>query len=110
MRWESGRRSTNVEDRRGMGGAGLVGGGGIGMLILVLIISFISGRNPLELLEQVESTAPPSDAVPAGAPPANDRAAQMVSVVLASTEDAWRRIFQQNGASYEDPSLILFEG
>ena len=59
MRWESGWRSTNVEDRRGMSGAGMVGGGGIGMLILVLIISFISGRNPLELLEQVEQ-------VPAG--------------------------------------------
>ena len=46
MRWESGRRSTNVEDRRGMGGGAIVGGGGIGMLILVLIISFISGREP----------------------------------------------------------------
>ena len=51
-------RSTNIEDRRGMGGAGMIGGGGIGMLVLVLIISFISGRNPLELLQQVEQAAP----------------------------------------------------
>ena len=70
MRWEGGRRSTNIEDRRGMGGAGMIGGGGIGMLILVLIISFVSGRNPLELLQEVEQSAPVGDAAPVGAPTA----------------------------------------
>jgi predicted metalloprotease len=110
MRWEAGRRSSNIEDRRGMGGVGMVGGGGIGMLILVLIISFISGRNPLELLQQVEQGAPASDAVPAGGVPADDPQGQKISSVLASTEDTWRRIFQQNGATYEDPVLVLFEG
>ena len=54
MRWESGRRSTNIEDRRGVGGGAMIGGGGIGMLILVLIISFISGRNPLELMQEMD--------------------------------------------------------
>ena len=110
MRWESGRRSTNVQDRRGMSGAGMVGGGGIGMLVLVLIISFISGTNPLELLQQVEQTAPAGDAGPATAPPADDREAQMVRAVLADTEDTWRRIFQENGGTYQDPPLILFDG
>jgi predicted metalloprotease len=110
MRWESGRRSTNVQDRRGMGGVAMAGGGGIGMLILVLIISFISGQNPLDLLSQVEQTAPPTDAAPAGAPPADDPQAQMVSAVLADTEDTWRRVFRENGGTYEDPRLILFEG
>jgi predicted metalloprotease len=110
MRWESGRRSSNVQDRRGMGGAAMAGGGGIGMLILVLIISFISGRNPLELMQQVEQAAPPPDAAPAGAPPADDPQAQMISAVLADTEDTWRRIFKENGATYEDPRLVLFDG
>jgi predicted metalloprotease len=110
MRWESGRRSTNVQDRRGMGGAALAGGGGIGMLVLVLLVSFISGQNPLELLQQVEQTAPAGDAAPAGAPPADDPQAQMVSAVLADTEDTWRRIFRDNGGTYEDPRLILFDG
>ena len=109
MRWESGRRSSNVEDRRGIGGAGMIGGGGIGMLILVLIISFISGQNPLDLIQQVEQTAPATDAVPASAPPADDPQAQFVSVVLADTEDTWRRVFQLNGTTYEDPRLVLFD-
>jgi len=110
MRWESGRRSTNVEDRRGMGRGAVVGGGGIGMLLLVLLVSFISGTNPLELLQQVEQTAPPSDAVRTGTPPADDPQAQFVSVVLADTEDTWRQIFAQNGATYDEPVLVLFEG
>ena len=110
MRWESGRRSSNVEDRRGMGGVAMAGGGGIGMLILVLIISFISGQNPLELLQQVEQSAPPSDAAPGTAPPADDPQAQMVSAVLADTEDTWRRLFRENNGTYEDPRLILFDG
>jgi predicted metalloprotease len=110
MRWQSGRRSTNVQDRRGMGGVAMAGGGGIGMLILVLIISFISGQNPLELLQQVEQAAPQGEAAPAGAPPADDPQAQMVSAVLADTEDTWRRIFRENGSTYEDPPLILFDG
>ena len=58
MRWESGRRSTNIEDRRGLSGGTMVGGGGIGMLVLVLLFSFITGQNPLDLLQQVETDAP----------------------------------------------------
>jgi predicted metalloprotease len=92
-----------------MGGAGMIGGGGIGMLVLVLVVSFISGQNPLDLIQQVDSSAPAGDAVPAGAPPADDPQAQFVSAVLADTEDTWRRVFQANGSTYEDPRLILFE-
>jgi hypothetical protein len=54
MRWGDQRRSDNVEDRRGMGaarGRGMaISGGG---LILVLALAFITGENPLTLLEAV---------------------------------------------------------
>ena len=110
MRWESSRRSKNVQDRRGMRGAGMVGGGGIGMLILVLVISFISGTNPLELLQLVDQSAPAGSSAPAAPPPADDAQAQRVSAVLAETEDTWREIFRVNGAAYQDPQLILFDG
>jgi uncharacterized protein len=109
MRWESGRRSTNIEDRRGMGGGAMVGGGGLGVLVLVLIVSFFTGQNPLELLQQVDSGAPAGDAVPTGAPPADDPQAQMVSAVLGDTEDTWSRIFAERGSTYEEPVLVLFE-
>jgi predicted metalloprotease len=109
MRWESGRRSTNVEDRRGMGGATMVGGGGIGVLILVLIVSFISGQNPLELLSQVEDVSPLSDVGGTTAPPSDDPQVAMMQVVLADTEDTWREIFRRNGSTYEDPGMVIFE-
>jgi uncharacterized protein len=110
MRWESGRRSTNIEDRRGIGGGTLIGGGGIGMVILVLIISFITGTNPLELMQQVDTGAPAGGPVEPGTPPADDPQAQFVSVVLGDTEDTWQRLFSQRGGTYEDPVLVLFEG
>jgi predicted metalloprotease len=109
MRWESGRRSSNIEDRRGLSGGTMVGGGGIGMIVLVLLFSFITGQNPLELLQQVDTNAPQANSRPGGPPPADDPTAQMVSAVLADTEDAWGRIFSQSGRRYEEPALVLFE-
>src|SRR5688572_16366860 len=99
------RSSGNIEDRRGMGGGAMIGGGGIGMLILVLIISFITGTNPLELMQQTEQSGPTTSVEP-GAAPANDPQAQFVSAVLGDTEDTWNRILR----NYEEPVLVLFDG
>lgn len=112
MRWESGRRSSNIEDRRGMRGAGVVGGGGIGILLVVLAVSFISGRNPLDVLQEVEQSAPAPapESGPVSGPPPDDPQGQMVSAVLADTEDTWQRIFSEQGSRYQEPTLVLFDG
>jgi uncharacterized protein len=112
MRWESARQSTNIQDRRGMGGGTMIGGGGIGMLVLVLLFSFISGRNPLELLSQVEQTGagPAEPSAPTGAAVENDPQARFVGAVLGDTEDTWKSIFAKQGRVYEEPVLVLFDG
>ena len=108
MRWEGGRRSTNIEDRRGLG-MGTIGGGGIGMLLLILCVSCLTGTNPLALLQMVEGTQPQqTQQVPTGAP-ANDPAAEFVSVVLGDTEETWSRVFANAGKRYQEPVLVLFE-
>ena len=108
MRWEGGRRSTNIEDRRGIG-AGTIGGGGIGMLLLVLAVSCLTGTNPLTLLNMVEEVNPQqTQSVPTGAP-TNDPAAEFISVVLADTEETWGRVFSSAGRQYRQPVLVLFE-
>jgi len=110
MRWTDLRRSTNVEDRRGSG-VGSIGGfklGGCGLVLLV-IISFFLGINPLEflgILQQTQTTT--QQPVPGAPPPANDPSADFVSAVVGDTEDTWGKLFQKMGGQYEPPKLILF--
>ncbi len=89
---------------------GTIGGGGIGMLLIVLAVSCLTGTNPLALLQMAEQAAPQqTQQVPTGAP-TNDPAAEFVSVVLGDTEETWNRIFQAAGRTYQEPVLVLFDG
>ncbi|WP_009633597.1 KPN_02809 family neutral zinc metallopeptidase [Synechocystis sp. PCC 7509] len=106
MRWEFGRRSSNVEDRRGVGVSGPVVGGGIGFLVLSLIAMFL-GVDPA-ILEQVAPTNDNPTAVNRETSPESDRLADFVSVVLADTEDTWKPLFKEMGANYVEPTLVLF--
>jgi predicted metalloprotease len=105
MRWESGRRSGNIEDRRG-GGTGLAVGGIGG--IIVLVIALFTGIDPGMLMGMLEGGSPTAQ-TPAGAQP-KDPQADFVSVILADTEDTWTKLFSQQGARYEPPRLVLFDG
>ena len=110
MRWRSGRRSKNVIDRRSSGPVRGVAGGGIGLLVLVLVGMYF-GIDPALLLEGVGSVA--VDDAGAPATPADlrdDPQADMVSVVVADTEDVWSDWFATNGSRYEAPRLVLFRG
>lgn len=110
MKWQLGRRSSNVEDRRGMGAVG-VGGLGLGGLLIVGVVAMLMGKNPLEVMGQVASqqAATEQPAQP-GAAPANDEASQLASTVLASTEDVWGQVFKKSGSQYPAPKLVLFSG
>jgi len=115
MKWQLGRRSGNVEDRRGQGPGG--GGGmrlGLVGIVIVVIIAFVTGRNPLELLGLLAQQGEPGTAQTqpgaATAPPADDQAAQFVSTILGSTEDVWGKVFQASGNTYPPPKLVLFSG
>ncbi len=111
MRWEDQRRSSNVEDRRGMRVPGGAAGGGIGTIVIVLLISWITGVNPLTLFQLAGGLggggSAPVQEGPTGAP-ANDPQAEFAAVVLADTEDTWGRVFQQAGERYQPPTLVLF--
>lgn len=107
MRWEFGRRSTNVEDRRGMQVSRPVVGGGIGFVVLALIATFL-GVDPAILLEQSTPTNDPYSDSPQANSPTSDRQTEFVSVVLADTEDTWHELFRQMGKTYVEPRLVLF--
>lgn len=119
MRWKLGRRSDNVVDLRGRGGGGgrgmrLGGGGGLGLggLAIVVLISLLLGKNPMEILgllaETGDGVAPTAqDGAP---PPADDETAEFVRVILGDTEDAWTSLFGVSGQTYEAPKLYVFSG
>ncbi len=111
MRWTMGRRSDNVEDRRGIGlSGGKVKGGGIGLLLLALVGMYF-GIDPALILNGDLTGGGEAVQQSAGRPnPAEDQLADFVSVVLADTEDTWENLFRQAGAVYEKPRLVLFTG
>ena len=108
MKWENRRRSSNVEDRRGLRPAGIaIGGGGI---VILLLLGLLFGADPLELLQQVETSQPAGyqEQAERQTDAHQEELKEFVSVVLADTEDTWNGIFRQGGADYREPKLVLF--
>jgi predicted metalloprotease len=106
MRWRSGRRSDNVEDRRGVTlGRGAVGGGAI---IVALVAALLGAPQSVvrSLLSGGEVTETESGRVPTAR---ENESADFVKVVLASTEDVWGEVLKgQTGRRYVRPKLVLF--
>jgi predicted metalloprotease len=109
MKWEQGRRSSNVEDRRGRrrsAGIAIGGGGGV---ILVAAIMLLMGKDPMAVLQSVlGNSADNGQYVEEPSSPEEDRLADMCSVVLADTEDTWSAIFRKTGKTYAEPTLVIF--
>ena len=114
MRWERGRRSKNVIDRRGSAPrrrGGKMMGGGLGMLVLLLVALFF-GVDPRMVMDMGGGISPPAGTPTQQAPRSTqeNELAEFVKVILADTEDVWHGIFQQNGWQYQEPRLVLFSG
>jgi hypothetical protein len=127
MLWKGRRQSSNIEDRRGMGGGmrfpgGGLGGGsrmrggglGIGGIIILVIVAWVLGINPLTLLSgdlgSGSYVEPQQTAGGNFSSPQEEELKEFVSVVLADTEDTWQELLPQVGAQYRNPRLVLFSG
>ncbi|WP_432822637.1 KPN_02809 family neutral zinc metallopeptidase [Trichloromonas sp.] len=109
MRWRAGRRSSNIEDRRGMRVSRKAAGGGIGTIVLVLVALYF-GVDPGVVMQNTGSLPAPSQRVDVPLSAEEQELGDFVSVVLADTEDTWQAIFRQAGAQYREPTLVLFTG
>jgi len=105
MKWQGRRGSRNIEDRRGRGSAGKVGGLGV---ILILVVGYFLGIDTTALLSSDTGFTTESS----GELTEGDRlAGEFVSVTLADTEEIWAEIFaRQVGEPYRPPTLVLFKG
>lgn len=111
MRWEMGRRSSNVEDNRGSRIPRGFKGGGIGIVLLALVGMYF-GIDPALILNVGETLqdSSPGPSVSYQPSPEEKELADFVSVVLADTEDTWNEVFAAAKSSYVEPKLVLFSG
>ena len=131
MRWEDFRGSENVEDRRGEGGGGgggfgFPGGGagglGIGTIVVLLLISWVTGINPAILIggaEQIggggrsqgqEETADPDTRARRRQAP-TDQSGQFAAKILGNLEDVWSQVLpNQTGRQYTPTTMVLYQG
>jgi predicted metalloprotease len=100
MQWEGGPESSNVEDRRGMGGPLMIGGGLGGAVLLLLGLIFgvdVGGGGR----QQVRDSAP-----------ADPETKRFVATVLGFTEQVWDEQFKKHEReyrmAYKKPKLVLF--
>ncbi len=108
MRWKGRRQSENVEDRRGVSGGAVVGGG-IGLLVIAMIVGLLGG-DPRQFMQQAQQQAQVGNGQDAASElsPRDIERGEFVSTVLADTEDVWNKIFAESGLKYEEPRLELF--
>jgi uncharacterized protein len=109
MRWTPGKVSEDIEDRRGgRGGGGLRGPVGLGVVLVLLVVSLLTGRNFLSLIDSGavvsggDSAGPPA---PAASSPEEDQLVHFVSFVLDDVQATWERELPR---PYRHARLVLF--
>jgi uncharacterized protein len=111
MKLDDSRRSDNVEEGSGSGG-GIRGVHlGIGGTVVVLVVGYFMGVNPMTLLGllngESQSVNAPTQATPVTGQ-SNDPQRDFVRAILGETEDVWGAYFKDMGKTYTPPKLHLF--
>jgi predicted metalloprotease len=111
MKMDGRRESSNVDDRRRLSGGGKAGLG-IGSLIIVALITWFMGGNPLSVLSNADLGSMVSTRTENNREfTAEEEAlAKFSSQVLAGTEDVWTKVFKQYGRTYRAPKMVLYTG
>lgn len=103
------RESSNIEDGTRGGGKKLLGGG-IGIL-LVIVISLLTGKNPMTLMNQLQDMGGGTEqGVCTNDESKNEELKKFARQIVASTEDVWAQEFQKMGQQYPAPVLKYFCG
>lgn len=116
MRLSGRRESSNVEDRRGLSGGAKVGIGGIGGVIIIAIITLLSGGDLSDVVGNVVQSQLQGQVTEetnngqAEFSPEEEEAATFSKQVLGSLEDVWTEQFKEHGMTYTYPTMVLFTG
>jgi predicted metalloprotease len=87
-------------------------GGGLGLfgtIVVLGIIWFATGQNPLDMLTGSSTGAAPAQTSSRNLPAqGEDELADFVGVVVKETENLWTEVFQAQGQDYPEPRVVLF--
>jgi len=112
MRLDGRRESSNVEDRRGLSGGAKAGIGGIGGIIIIALFTFLQGGNVGDVVNNVVQQTMQAPTETVGEENFTEEERELASdckKILASTEEVWTKVFQDNGwGEYQYPTLVLF--
>ena len=108
--WDKISSRGNVQDRRGMGPALAIGGGGLGIggLILILALNLLGGGDLSDVLGQIASTQVSREQIDTTQFQGADNYEVFVATVLGSANDMWAQVFAKNNLQYPEPMLVLF--
>ncbi|MBQ1773196.1 MAG: zinc metallopeptidase [Prevotella sp.] len=112
MKLDGRRESSNVDDRRRMSG-GQAAGLGIGGIVMIAIITFLSGGNIGDVVNNVGQQMAQGQVVEQSDrefTKEEEELAKFSRQILASTEDVWTKVFQQMGRQYQPPKMVLYTG
>ena len=112
MKLDGRRESSNVDDRRRMSG-GTAAGLGIGGIVMIAIITFLSGGNIGDVVNNVGQQMAQGQVVEQSDrefTKEEEELAKFSRQILASTEDVWTKVFQQMGREYQPPKMVLYTG
>ena len=116
MKLNGRRESTNVDDRRGMSAAKM-GGMGIGGIVIVALLTLLSGGNLGDVFNSVISNPEllggnVIEQAEGGREftAEEQELAKFSKQILAGTEDVWTEEFKKLGRTYEPPKMVLYTG
>ena len=116
MKLDGRRESSNVEDRRGMSSGRKAGIGGLAGIVMIALVTFLSGGNLGDVVNNVVQQGGLSGLQEEQVEGQREFTAEEEELarfsrqVLASTEDVWTKVFKQMGRTYTPPTLVLFTG
>lgn len=111
MKLDGRRFSSNVSDRRGVAGKAIAGVGGIGGMIIIALIVWLAGGDPISVINQSTPYATSEQIRGSGVSSEQENEyAEFASKILAGTEDVWSEQFRKMGLRYREPKMVLYTG
>lgn len=114
MRWQGGKQSDNLEDRRRMGPVGGAAAGG-GIVLVIALIMLCMGADPRQIAQLLQNAPIQQRGGAAAGPAANRpetpeeaRSREFAATILGFTEEVWGEQFRRSGAQYVPPKMVLF--